>query len=141
MENALGVGVRHDATEVGGRLAGDSGTEHDSFGVLVLEQLEHVVERERRADVGVQHEESVGLALEDHIAEVVETACSAQCLVFSEVLDGELGEAVGDGVDEWLEDGLLVVADNEDFLDLRDVRNGTEAVLDDGVTGDGKEGL
>ena len=141
VEDALRVGVRHDAAEVAGRLARDSGAQHDGLGVLVLEQLEHVVERERRADVGVEHEEPVGLALEDHIAEVVETACGAQCLIFSEVLDGELGEAVGDGVDEGLEDGFLVVADDEDLLDLGDVRNGTEAVLDDGVTGDGEEGL
>lgn len=72
---------------------------------------------------------------------MVQTACGAQRLVFPEVLDGELREAVGDGVDEGLEDGFLVVADDEDLLDLGNVRNGTEAVLDDGVSGDGEEGL
>jgi hypothetical protein len=46
-----------------------------------------------------------------------------------------------DGVDEGLEDRLLVVADDEDFLDLGDVRDGAEAVLDYGVAGDGEEWL
>jgi hypothetical protein len=44
-------------------------------------------------------------------------------------------------VDEGLEDGLFVVADDEDFLDLGDLGYGAEAMLDDGVAGDGKEGL
>jgi hypothetical protein len=30
-------------------------------------------------------------------------------------------EAVGDGVDEGLEDGFLIIADDEDFLDLGDI--------------------
>lgn len=50
-------------------------------------------------------------------------------------------ETVRDGVDERLEDGFLVVADNEDFLDLRDVGDCAEAMLDDGVAGDREEGL
>lgn len=50
-------------------------------------------------------------------------------------------EVVGDGVDEGLEDGLLVVADNKNFLDLGNIGDSTEAVLDDGVAGDGEEGL
>lgn len=72
---------------------------------------------------------------------MVKTTCGAQCLVFPKVLDGERWEAVGNGIDEWLEDGLLVIADNEDFLDLGDVRDRAEAMLDDRVTGDRKEGL
>ena len=46
-----------------------------------------------------------------------------------------------DGVDEGLEDGFLIVADDKDFLDLGDVGDGAEAVLDYGVTGDGEERL
>jgi hypothetical protein len=44
-------------------------------------------------------------------------------------------------VDEGLEDGFLVVADNEDFFDLGDVRDSTEAVLDDGVARDREQRL
>lgn len=72
---------------------------------------------------------------------MVQTTSGAQCLVFPEVLDCELWEARGDCVDEGLEDRLFVVADDEDFLDLRDVCNGAEAVLDDWVAGNGEEGL
>jgi hypothetical protein len=50
-------------------------------------------------------------------------------------------EAVRDGVDEGLEDGFLVVADDEDFLDLRDIGDCAEAVLDNGVACDREEGL
>lgn len=72
---------------------------------------------------------------------MVETACGAECLVFSEVLDAQLWEAVGDGVDEGLEDGFFIVADDEDFLDLRNGGNGAEAVLDNGVAGDREQRL
>lgn len=44
VEDALGVGIGHDATEVAGRLGGNSGAQHDGLGVLVLEQPEHLVE-------------------------------------------------------------------------------------------------
>ena len=72
---------------------------------------------------------------------MVETTCRAQCLIFSQVLDAQVGEVVGDGVDEGLEDGLLVVANDEDFLDLGDAGNGAEAVLDYGVACNGEERL
>jgi hypothetical protein len=39
-------------------------------------------------------------------------------------------EAVGDSIDEGLEDRLLIVTDYEDFLDLGDNCEGAEAVLD-----------
>lgn len=52
-----------------------------------------------------------------------------------------MGEVVGDGVDEGLEDGLLVVADDEDLLDLGDAGNGAEAVLDYRVACNGEERL
>lgn len=44
-------------------------------------------------------------------------------------------------LDEVAEDGLVVVADDEDFLDLGDFGDGGEAVGDDGVAGDFEEGL
>lgn len=72
---------------------------------------------------------------------MVETSCRAECLVFSQVLDAQLWEVVGDGVDEGLEDGFLVVADDEDFLDLWDGCDRAEAVLDDGVAGDREQRL
>jgi hypothetical protein len=72
---------------------------------------------------------------------VVKTSCRAQCLIFPKVLDAEVGEIVRDGVDEGLEDGFLVVADDEDFLDLGNTCNCAEAVLDNGVAGDREERL
>ena len=135
------MGVGDNASEVGGRLVRDSCAQHDGLGVLVVEQAEHLLQRERRADVGVEHEELLGPALEDHIAEVVETTRCAQSLVLAQVLNAQLWPGGGDGVDEGLEDGLLVVANDDDFLDLGDGCYGAEAVLDDGVAGDGEQRL
>ena len=72
---------------------------------------------------------------------MVETASCAQGLVFAEVLDAQLGPVGRDGVDEGLEYRLLVVADDEDFFDLGDGCYGAEAVLDDGVAGNGEQWL
>jgi hypothetical protein len=72
---------------------------------------------------------------------MVETSRRAQGLVFPEVLDAQVREVVRDRVDEGLEDGLFVVADDEDFLDLGDLCNSAEAVLDNGVTCNGEERL
>lgn len=44
-------------------------------------------------------------------------------------------------LDEVTEDGLVVVADKEDFGDLGDSSDGIEAVLDNGLAGDFEEGL
>jgi hypothetical protein len=72
---------------------------------------------------------------------VVETACRAEGLILAQVLDAQVGEVVRDRVDERLEHGLLVVADDEDLLDLGNVRDSAEAVLDDGVASDREERL
>ena len=40
-----------------------------------------------------------------------------------------------------MEDGFLVVADDEDLFDFGNVRNSLEAVFDNWVAGDGEEGL
>lgn len=141
VQHALGMGVADDAAEVGGGLGGDARAQHYGFGVLVVVQLEHVVERERAAHVGVEHEEALRLSLENDIAEVVEAACGAEGLVFAEVANLQLGKGGADGVHEWLEHGLVVVADDEDLLDFGDLGDGPEAVLDNRVAGDGKERL
>jgi hypothetical protein len=44
-------------------------------------------------------------------------------------------------LDEVAEDGLVVVADEEDFGDLGDSGDSIEAVLDDGLAGHFEEGL
>lgn len=44
-------------------------------------------------------------------------------------------------LDEVAENGLVVVANEEDFGDLGDSGDGIEAVLDDGLAGDFEEGL
>jgi hypothetical protein len=72
---------------------------------------------------------------------VVETTCRAQGLVLAQVLDAQLRPGGGDGVDEGLEDGLLIVSDDEDLLDLGDGCYSAEAVFDDGVAGDGEQRL
>ena len=72
---------------------------------------------------------------------MVQATGRAQRLVFSEVLDAQMRPAGRDGVDELLEDGLLIVADDEDLLDLGDVCDGAEAVFDYGVAGDWEEWL
>lgn len=143
MEDAAGVGVAHDATEVGGGVVGNAGAENDGLGALVVEELQHLVKGERAADVGVQDEEALGAALEDGIAEMVETAGGAQGLVLAQVLDGEVGELIGGVLDKVAEDGLLVVADDEDLGDLLagNTLDGRQAVPDDGVAGDFEEGL
>lgn len=51
---------------------------------------------------------------------MVETSCRTQCLIFAEIFYAQLGKCGGDGVDERLEDRLLVVSDDKDFLNLGD---------------------
>jgi hypothetical protein len=69
---------------------------------------------------------------------VVQAACCAQSLVFSEVLDAQLRKGCRNGVDEGLENGLVVVADYEDLLDLGDFCDSSEAMFDYWVAGDGE---
>ena len=74
---------------------------------------------------------------------MVEAAGGAEGLVLAQVADGDLGELLGGVLDEVAEDGLVVVADDVDLLDLLvgDAGDGREAVPDDGVAGDFEEGL
>jgi len=83
----------------------------------------------------------LGAALEDGIAEVVEAAGGAQGLVFTEILDREVGEFGRGILNKIAEHGFLVVADQIDFVDRGDLADGGEAVPDDGVAGNVEEGL
>lgn len=141
VKHAAGVGVGDDAAKVGGGVVADAGAENDGLGVPLDEELEHLLQRERAADVGVEDEEALGAALEDGISEVVQAAGGAQRLVLAQVSQVDAGELLGRVLDEVAEDGLVVVADDVDVLDLLDAGNGREAVPDDGVAGDFEEGL
>mgnify|MGYP007054560879 CR=1 FL=1 len=141
VQDALGVRVGHDAAEVGCGLIADPRAQDDRLGVLLLEQLQHIEQRERAADVGVEDEEPLGPALEDGVAEVIQSTGGAQRRVLAQVQDAELGELLGGVLDEVAEDGLIVVADQDDLAEAGDIGKGLEAVVDDGVTGDFEQGL
>lgn len=72
---------------------------------------------------------------------MVEASCSAQCLIFSQVFDADVREALGDVFDEVPEDRFLVVANDEDFFDLLNLGNSPETVLDYRMAGDFEERL
>jgi len=72
---------------------------------------------------------------------VVQAAGGAEGFVFTEVFDRKLGELVAGVFDEVAEDGLVVVADHADFLDVGDFGNGGQAVPDDGMAGDVEQRL
>lgn len=143
MQDTAGVGVGDDATEVGGGIVADTGAQDDGLGILLVEELQHIVEGERAADIGVEDEQALGAALENDVAEVVETASGAEGLVLAQVLDGDGGELLGRVLDEVAENRFIVVSDNVDLLDLLvgDAVNGGEAVPDDGVAGNFEERL
>ena len=135
------MAVANNATKVRGRLAADPRAQDDSLGVLLGKQLEHLVQGEGTADVGVEDEQPLGLALEDGITEVVQATGGAEGLVFAQVFDGEVGEGGRGVLDEVAEDGLVVVADEVDFVYGRHLGDGGQAVVDDGVASDIEEGL
>jgi hypothetical protein len=72
---------------------------------------------------------------------MVETAGSAQRCVFTEVQDAKLGELLRSIFDEVTEDGLIVVANQDDFVDIGDFRKGLEAMVDNWMPGDFKKRL
>lgn len=86
------MGVGDNAAEVCGSVVTDAGTKNDSLCILLLEELEHLTQREGAADIGIKDEETLRATLENGISEVVETSSGAEGLVFAEVLDAELGE-------------------------------------------------
>lgn len=95
VEHSTGVGVGDDAAKVGGGIVADAGAENDGLGVPLNEELEHLLQRERAADVGVEDKEALGAALEDGIAEVVQAAGGAQGLVLAQISQVDAGELLG----------------------------------------------
>jgi hypothetical protein len=94
-----------------------------------------LLEGEGAANVGVEHKKAFRFALEDGISEVVETACCAKSLVFSEVSDFELRKLSRGVLDEVSKNTLVVVANQDDFFDVLDFGDGFEAMPDDWVAG------
>lgn len=62
-------------------------------------------------------------------------------MVFAEVLDSDLGEFAGGVFDEVAEDGFIVIADEDDFFDVGDFSDCSQAMPEDRVTGDIEQGL
>ena len=65
---------------------------------------------------------------------MIETASSAESLVFSQVLDFELRELSRGILDKVAEYVFFVVADEDDLFDIFNLGDGFQAVPDDGVT-------
>lgn len=141
VQHALGVVVANNAAKVCGGLCAHTRAQDDGLCILLGEELEHLVEGEGAADVRVQDEQALGLALENGVAEVVQAAGGAQGLVLAQVLDGEVWEVVGGIFDEIAEDGLVIVADEVDLVYGGDFGDGGQAVVNDGVARDIEEGL
>ncbi|KAF7165421.1 hypothetical protein CNMCM5623_009586 [Aspergillus felis] len=141
VQHALGVSIGDNTSKVGGGLVADPGSQNHRLCVLLLEQLQHLTKREGAADVSVQDENALGLALEDGITEMIETPCCAKCRVFTQVLNSELGELLAGVFDEITEDRFIVVADQDDFSDIGNFGKSLEAVVDNGVTGNFEKGL
>lgn len=72
---------------------------------------------------------------------MVETASGAQSLIFAKVFDGDIGELGGGIFDKIPENGLVVVPDEVYFADRGDFGDGGQAVPNNGVARNGKEGL
>lgn len=72
---------------------------------------------------------------------MVETAGRSQSLVLAQVLDADVRVGSRAVLDEVAENALVVVANDEDFADLLNTCNSSEAVLDDRVTCDFEERL
>lgn len=141
MQDALGVAVTDDAPEICGGVVIDLGAQDDGFGVLLGVELEHLVQRKRAADVGVENEQAFGFALEDCIAEVVQAAGGTKSLVLAQVLDREVGKCGRGVLEEIAKDRLVIVANKVDLGDGGNLRNGGQAVIDDGVASDVEERL
>ena len=141
MEDPLSVCIRHNAAKVARSIIADSGAKDDGLCVPVLEELEHLVQGERAADVGIDDKESIGSTLQYGVTEVIETTSCSQGLIFSKVLDLDLGKFAGGVFDEVTEHALVVVPNDDDFSDIRDFGDGSQAVPDDGMASDIEEWL
>jgi len=76
-----------------------------------------------------------------YISEVEETTSSPESLVLAKITDGDLRVLFCGLLNERAEDGLVVVTNNKDLLDVANLGDGAEAVLENGVTGDFEERL
>lgn len=141
VKNSLGVCVGDDATEVSGRLVADSGAQNDRISVLFFEESEHGLEWEGAADVRVEDEEAVRLALENGISKVIETASRAEGLVLSQILDLDLREFSRGVFDKVTEYTLVVVANQDYLFDVGNFGHGFEAMPDDWMASDIEERL
>lgn len=141
VQDTLGVGVGHDTAKVGGSLVGYPCTQNHGLCILLLEQTQHLTQRERAADIGVQNKQALGLALQDRITEVVQTTCGAQRCVLPQVLNAELGELLRSILDKVPEDSLVIVSDQNNLAHIVDLGDRLQAVVDDGVAGDFEQGL
>jgi hypothetical protein len=124
-----------------GSISLDASSKKNSLGLLLLKHFEHLHERERAANIGIQDEDAFRVSLKDSITEVVETSGGTEGGVFTEVADLEAGELGGPLPDRSGEDSLVVVSDKDNLLDRGDLGDGAERVPDQGVAGDFKEGL
>lgn len=141
VQYTLSMRVGYNAAKVGGSVVVHSRSQNDSFGILLFKQLQHFPQGERAANVGIQNKYALGIALENRVTEVVEAAGSSQRSIFTKVLDSELGKLLDGVLDEVSEDGFVIVADQNDFSNIWDLRKGFEAVTNDGVAGDIEKGL
>jgi len=76
-----------------------------------------------------------------YVSKVKETTSSSKRLVFAQVADGDLRVFFRSILDERTENGLVIVTNDEDLLDVVDLGDSAETVFDDGVTGDFEERL
>lgn len=72
---------------------------------------------------------------------MVQAPCRAQSCVFAQVLNPELREIRRGLLDEVAEHRFVVVADQDDFAQARNLGKSFEGVIDDGVAGDFEQGL
>lgn len=72
---------------------------------------------------------------------MVKTTSRTESLIFAKVLDADLWVCARAVLDEVAEYGLVIVANNEYFVDLRDTSDCLEAVLDDWVASNLEEWL
>lgn len=128
MQDSLALRITHDTSEVCGGIVRHSRAQNDRLGILLIEELQHLLQREGAADIGVQNEESVGSTFEDGISEVVETSSRPQCLVLTKVAYSDVRVRPTAIFDKVAEDALIVVADNKDFANLGYFCDGSEAM-------------
>ena len=98
-----------------------------------------LMEGEARADFVAHHHQVLWVVLEELLPVLEEdTSLVLGDVVIDELdsLEGKLGEQVINEVGELF---LIILAHEEDMLDLLDLGQASDVVVDDGVTSDGEE--